>query len=397
MIESIRAHQPTGLVDQEDRSLVKSMGRTFRWIKDKLDPITILAHCLFFLAARAVVFTSSRTFKESKCDYERVARSRQTLQTLGGQEVNLPMPDGHQMSAMYLDTKRCLEKLIELGGEKGRKPLANGLVQDILFIPPHQTELCTLIERMGLPLHEEEGRQYIHLGIPKILGVPEADQAETMPGTVIYAPGSGHIFEYRRPTIGTFMIGYGMNMLVFHYSQTGQSEGKISEQATYDNVEAAYRYLKQKDLPDQKILGYGHCMGGGPILELASKYPIALLLDRVFADMGDFAKLRATRRLPRFLHFLAEPIKRVMNRCFNYDNRKKIEHVQGRVALIEAARDEIIPGAYIQELYDHAMQAQTKVKLVIDSDHDRDLVSDESARLSLGRFLTESNLIGNFV
>lgn len=392
MIESIRTtNRLPGYIEQEERSFAKSMGRAFHWIKDKFHPINVLAYCLFPLAARCVVLSSSGSFKR-KCSKERIDRSLQTLLTLGGEKISLRMPDGHEISAMYFDAKVCLQKLQTMGGEKKHERLPDGFVQDRLIIPSQHTELRTLIERMGVEIHEEENGSYINLGIPK---VQEPESEEAIPGTVIYAHGSGHIFEFRRPTIGTFVLGYGMNMLVFNYSQSLGSQGKISEQATYDNVAGAYHYLQQKGVPDQKILGYGHCMGAGPIVDLASKHPIHLIADRTTPDMGEFAKRRIITilRLPTFLHFSVEWIKQVMNKCFHYDNRHKIELVRGRVALIEAIKDEMIPSSYLQDLYDHAIQAQSRTKLIIDSFHDTDLVKDEAERIALGQFLKESDLI----
>lgn len=396
-------------LDYNDR-FVKWQGRTIYRIHEKLAyPVALItsavAYLLFPLAARCVVFTSSRSFKRT-CQPERVMQSHQVLQTLGGEEVCLRMPDGHQVSAMYFDSKKCLDALCKNGAEKGIISLPEGDVQDVLWISPQNEQLNMLIQKMGLPLLEESSRQYLPVGLPRkpseshYLALSEDEtsikdhESEHQPGTVIYAQGSGHLFEFRRKTIGTFTIRYGMNMLVLNYSGTGQSEGKISEQATYDNMEAAYQYLSGRGVPDHKMFGYGHCMGGGPILNLASKHPtINVLIDRSYLQMGEFAKLLAKTflHLPSFLDFLINWIQPVMSKCFRYDNRENIQLVRGRVAILGAEHDEIIPKEYIQELYDKAVLAKDKIQLFMNSTHDPDLIQDESIYLALGKFLTKGD------
>ncbi|WP_042280567.1 alpha/beta hydrolase [Candidatus Protochlamydia sp. R18] len=380
------------------------LGRTIIWIKDKLKSVAIdaLAYALFFVAARTVIFSSTHSFKK-KCSAARVENSRLILQSLGGKELSLKMPDGHQISAMYLNSSACLEVLINKGAQKDNLQLTQEQVQEILWIPQDKQDLLHLVDRLNLTLKQHNGRDYVALGIPKNSSqidsthvISELNKANA--GTVIYAPGSGHIFEFRRKTIGTFLVGYGMNMLVFNYSQTGRSEGKISEQASYENVEAAYEYLKKvKKLSNHKILGYGHCMGAGPILHLASKHSIPTLVDRAPINMGTFAQLRLITlcKLPSFFYFLTDWVKPVMENCFRYANDERIAHVKGCLALIEATHDAMIPAEYIQNLFDLAKSAKSKVKLTLESDHDADLCgNDELLRLDLGKFLTEAQIIG---
>ncbi len=366
-------------------------------IKNQLDPVTflvnLLAHRLFFLAARCVVFTSSPTFKK-KCDEKKLANSRGNLKELGGEEIQLTMPDGHKVSGMYLNAAQCLAALMAKGAERGFIPLADAKIQEVLWLPSDQQELHQLVERMGVAIyHQDPDKSYIELGIPQD---PLQQPAAVVPGTLIYAPGSGHLFEFRRKTIGTFLLNYGMNILLFHYSGTGKSEGKISEQATYDNVESAYQYLRAQGIIDEKILGYGHCMGGGPILNLAAKHPINLLADRTYLTMGELAKrhVATVLHLPGLLHCLINWIEPVMNQCFYYNNRDKMKQVKGHVAVLGATQDHLIPDDYIQTLFDNAILAQSRLKLSMEANHDMNLFEDEQSRLLFGQFLTDAHLIG---
>lgn len=377
-------------------STVKWMGHRISSIKNKMGITDVVAFILHPLAARCAYFTSSYSFKW-RVQTERVQNSRATLMALGGEEVNLPMPDGSRLFGFYLDAQRCMDIMLNKGAQKGTVPYSDDLVQDVLWIPSETGELMQLIDRMNVPVRYHEGSPYICLGVPHPQRQTDTP-VEDSTGTVIYAPGSGHLFEFRRKTIGSFLLGYGMNMFVFHYSGTGLSTGSITEQATYNNVEGVFQYLKQtKATQANKILGYGHCVGAGPIIDLASRQPIHLLADRTQLNMGEFAQRRLIKlsRLPKFLHFLLHWIQPVMNKCFCYDNQEKIQHVSGRVAVIQATNDDLIPEGDMSRLFNQAVLSQHKVRLVINSDHDMDLVQDEEARLALGKFLSDAHLINN--
>jgi hypothetical protein len=417
MIEAYREINQTHSLpaDSTRPSSAKWKGRRLSRMAEKLNPVpaivNALAYFLFPLAARCVVFTSSRSFKK-KCSEERLMNSRQTLIDLGGEEIKLPMPNGHSISAMYLDTTKALSALVDHGAQRGEISLPDGMVQEVLWIDMSKGYLLDLIDRMGLSRVAHENGVYVPLGIPrKSFDSSKDASSKRRPEAVIYAPGSGHLFEFRRKTIGTFVIDYGMNMLVLNYSGTGKSEGKISEEATYENMEAAYQYLaREKGFPAEQIWGYGHCMGSGPILHLAAQHPINAIVDRAYLNMGEFAKTRVIKvlHLPFFLKFLAAWIEPVMNKCFCYNNRENIQLVQGRVAVLGAIDDELIPNEYIPELFDKAIQAKEKIQLFMHppkpieqpkktkkisthnlkiSPHDLDLMFDPVARLELGKFL----------
>lgn len=348
-------------------------GRVVKEFKD------FLCSPLMFLAKRCVFASSSLSFK-ANCKSERIERSMQALRKLGGVELKIPMQDGHLISVMSLDAEKCLEALIQLGGRKEVISLDNDMIQEILQIPADKQELLDVIDQLKL-------RE--NCNAPILLGIPKKRDGIDVKSTVIYAPGSGHIFEFRTKTIGTLLINYQANVVVFHYSGTGTSEGEISERAVYENVEAIYNHLKEKGIRDDKILGYGHCAGGGPIVHLASKYPINLIMDRTFLKMGDFAALRVAEslHLPKRLYFLTGIITTLMNRCFQFKNIDKVPDVKGNVAVLGGTQDHIIPEKYIDELYDKAVNAKSRVKIWMDCNHDNNLIEDQSIRLPLGKFI----------
>lgn len=71
----------------------------------------------------------------------------------------------------------------------------------------------------------------------------------------------------------------GFNVLAYDYRGHGTSDGWVSEQNAYQDVDAAYRYLtEQLKVPPSKIIVYGRSLGGAMAIDLASKRLVAGLV-----------------------------------------------------------------------------------------------------------------------
>jgi len=68
----------------------------------------------------------------------------------------------------------------------------------------------------------------------------------------------------------------GFSVFAYDYQGYGTSEGKPSEQALYDDENAAYDYLvaKLKTAP-QRIVIFGRSVGSGPAVNIAARRPAA--------------------------------------------------------------------------------------------------------------------------
>lgn len=377
---------------------IKWLGHLVGLIKNNCHPVSwminLLAYCLFPLA-RNCAFNSSSLKYKWQTQSKLINASRETLKELGGIELNLPTKNG-VLSAIYLDSEKCFDILKSKGAVVGRIIIGGpqiGHHQDVLWIPSGKPELRELIKRMGLDLHKDGDRKYIPIGCPAHF----VSSRTLNVGTVIYSPGSGHLFERRRKTIGSFLIGQRMNFFAFNYTGTGKSTGNLTEESTYTDLETAYKYLKSLGTKDNKILSYGHCGGAGPATHLVKEHPeINLLTDRTFTDIGKFAALRArtVMHLPKKLHILTDWIEPVMKRCFNYTNNENIKCCRGHVGVIGATNDEMIPKEDIDQLFHNAISAKTKTRMTFNTAHDPDLVVDEDSRRQLGAFLARADLNG---
>jgi len=83
----------------------------------------------------------------------------------------------------------------------------------------------------------------------------------------------------------------GLNVLVFDYRGFGLSPGVASEPHIEEDAEAAYQELIRRSVPPQKIIIWGHSLGSGPAVFLASRHPVAaLVLFGAFTSVPDVAQ-----------------------------------------------------------------------------------------------------------
>lgn len=88
-------------------------------------------------------------------------------------------------------------------------------------------------------------------------------------GSLIFCHGNAGNMSDRLHSI-KLLHGMGVNVLVFDYRGFGRSEGRPSEQGTYSDAVAVWRYLVETrgELPGRVIL-FGRSLGGAVAIELA--------------------------------------------------------------------------------------------------------------------------------
>src|SRR5215469_4022610 len=71
----------------------------------------------------------------------------------------------------------------------------------------------------------------------------------------------------------------GFSVLAYDYEGYGTSEGKPSEQAAYDDEDAAYEYLTSTlHVTPERIIIFGKSVGSGPAVHLAAARKVAGLV-----------------------------------------------------------------------------------------------------------------------
>jgi len=161
--------------------------------------------------------------------------------------------------------------------------------------------------------------------------------------TVLFCHGNGGNIMHRLDSINIF-YNLQINCFIFDYRGYGNSEGKLSEEGTYRDVEAAYRWLTEEkgQLPENIIL-FGKSLGGSIAAYLAGRVEVAsLVLESAFTSYVDIGK--------EFYPYM--PV-RLFAR-FNYDTLSYIKKVHRPVMIIHSKNDEMVSFKFGRELYQAA-------------------------------------------
>jgi alpha-beta hydrolase superfamily lysophospholipase len=82
----------------------------------------------------------------------------------------------------------------------------------------------------------------------------------------------------------------GVSVLCFDYRGYGRSAGEASESGLLEDAESAYQSLRRQGVADDHILFWGHSLGSGPAVYLASTHAAAaLVLFGAFTSIPDAA------------------------------------------------------------------------------------------------------------
>jgi len=133
----------------------------------------------------------------------------------------------------------------------------------------------------------------------------------------------------------------GYSTLLVDYRGYGKSTGAPTEEGTYRDALASWRWLVDaRGLRSGEIVVFGESLGGAVACWLAARdKPRALVLASTFTSVPDLGA-----EVYRFL-----PV-RLLSR-FKYDTRECLGKVTAPVLIAHSPRDDIIPYAHGQRLY----------------------------------------------
>lgn len=132
----------------------------------------------------------------------------------------------------------------------------------------------------------------------------------------------------------------GLSVLSFDYRGFGLSPGVASETHIEEDAEAAYQELIRRGVPPQKIIIWGHSLGSGPAVYLASLHPAAaLVLYGAFTSIPDAAQ-------DMYPHL---PVRHLAS--IRFDSIDRIGKVQAPVLIAHSPADTIILFHHGQELF----------------------------------------------
>ena len=114
--------------------------------------------------------------------------------------------------------------------------------------------------------------------------------AEAPRGVILFCHGNAGNISHRLESIRVFHR-LGLSTFIFDYRGYGQSEGRPTEQGTYLDAEAAWRYLVQeRRVAPTEIIVFGRSLGGAIAAWLAQDHtPRALIVESTFTSVRDMA------------------------------------------------------------------------------------------------------------
>ena len=167
-----------------------------------------------------------------------------------------------------------------------------------------------------------------------------------------------------------------LSVLLFDYRGYGQSGGNTTEDGTYLDAEAAWRYLiETKKTPPRAIIIWGRSLGGSIAARLAAEHEqAALVVESAFTSFPDLAS--------DYYPYL--PVKIIAR--YDYNTLEYIKRVSCPVMVVHSRDDEIIPFRHGRRLFEAAREP--KGFLEITGGHNEGfLINGEAYRRGLEEFL----------
>jgi len=205
----------------------------------------------------------------------------------------------------------------------------------LVFYPETGREIIATPSQAGLPYEDVRLTTGDGLGLHGwFIPAPQSR------GTVLFLHGNAGNISHRIDSLQMFhRLGY--STFIFDYRGYGNSSGTPSEQGTYRDAEAAWRYLtEQQNIPSCRIVLFGESLGGAVASWLAARQkPAALVIASGFTSVPDLAQ--------HFYPYL--PVRWLAH--LRYDTRKNLRAVAVPVLIAHSPEDEIIPFEHGQALY----------------------------------------------
>jgi uncharacterized protein len=145
----------------------------------------------------------------------------------------------------------------------------------------------------------------------------------------------------------------GLSTLIFDYRGFGDSNGIPTEEGTYADVDAAWRYLTiERKIPADKIIVYGESLGGAIAGYAAQQYqPQALILASTFTSIRD----RAQEQYPYLpIHLISK---------FSYNTIARLPEIKSPTLVIHSPEDKIISFHHGQDLFKAANEPKMFLKI----------------------------------
>lgn len=177
--------------------------------------------------------------------------------------------------------------------------------------------------------------------------------AEDSKFTVLFCHGNGGNISHRLDSINV-LHELGLSCFIFDYRGYGASEGKPSEEGTYLDARAAYKWLtKRKKIHANRIIVVGRSLGGSVAAQLATKVrPRGLVIESSFTSYADIGA--------RFYPYM--PVRWFAR--FSYPTLDYVKEIHCPVLFMHSRNDEVVPFEFGLELYAAANEPKDFVEIL---------------------------------
>jgi fermentation-respiration switch protein FrsA (DUF1100 family) len=171
-------------------------------------------------------------------------------------------------------------------------------------------------------------------------------------GVLLFFHGNAGNISHRLDSIAIFNQ-LGLDTLIIDYRGYGQSTGRITEQGTYLDAQAAWNYLvDERGIPAEQIIIFGRSLGGAIAAWLGTQEkPAGLIIESSFTSIVDLAQ-----RLYPIL-----PVRQFTR--MHYPVAEYASRLHSPVLVIHSRHDEIIPFEMGQSIYAAVTQPKSFIEL----------------------------------
>jgi fermentation-respiration switch protein FrsA (DUF1100 family) len=223
--------------------------------------------------------------------------------------------------------------------------LMYALQSQMIYHP--QKEILVTPSEVGLPFEDVQFQTTDKLNLHGWF-VP----ADSTKPTILYFHGNAGNISGRMETI-QLLHQLGLNVFIFDYRGYGKSEGNPSEEGTYRDATAAWKYLTaDRKISEQRIIVMGRSLGGSIAVWLAARHePAAAIIESTFisaADLGaDIYPWLPVRWMIRY----------------DYNTLENIKKLSVPLFMAHSRDDQVVPFHHGQILFKEANEPKTFVEL----------------------------------